>query len=119
MIDQNPSLNLAACPRASYYLFLLAGWLALVTPLRADNPPPYLFQWGGVGSGNGQFDYPYGIVADRSNNVYVTDTDNHRIEKFDSNGNYLTQWGSYGTNNGQFYWPNGIAVDTIDQRRVG
>ena len=35
----NPSRNLAVRPRAGYYsvLFLLAGWLALPSPLRADN----------------------------------------------------------------------------------
>ncbi len=57
MNKPNPSLNLAARPRAdvlfarhgvasarSRMLFLMAGLLALVTPLRADNPPTYLFQ---------------------------------------------------------------------------
>ena len=55
MIDLNHSQNLAARPCADWacrgvaltrsrILFLLAGLLALVTPLRADNPPTYLFQ---------------------------------------------------------------------------
>jgi len=86
--------------------------LASVTPLRAQNPPTYLFQWGSLGSGNGQFDYTYGVAVDSSNNVYVTDDVNNRVEKFDSNGNYLTQWGSGGSGNGQFLNPTGIAADS-------
>jgi streptogramin lyase len=43
--------------------------------------------------------------------LYVTDFNNHRIQKFDSSGTYLTQWGSYGTGNGQFKYPTGVAID--------
>lgn len=67
-------------------------------------------QWGNFGTNNGQFSFPYGIAVDTSNNVYVADLNNYRIEKFDSNGNYLAQWGSAGTNHGQFSEPLGIAV---------
>ena len=49
----------------------------------------YLSQWGGYGSGNGQFLYPYGVAVDSSNNFYVADPGNNRFEKFDSHGNYL------------------------------
>ena len=42
---------------------------------------------------------------------YVTDRDNHRIQKFSSSGAYLTQWGSQGSGAGQFSYPYGIAVD--------
>ena len=41
----------------------------------------------------------------------VTDTGNHRIEKFDKEGNFITQWGGYGNGDGQFNFPYGIAVD--------
>jgi DNA-binding beta-propeller fold protein YncE len=82
------------------------------TPLRAQNPPTYLTQFGSAGSGNGQFVFPSGVAVDSRNNVYVADTVNDRVEKFDSRGNYLTQWGSSGTGNGQFDYPYGIAVDS-------
>jgi DNA-binding beta-propeller fold protein YncE len=110
----NHSRKLAARSRANCFLtlFLLAGLLASVTPLRADNPPTYLFQWGSQGTNNGQFDEPEGITIDSSFNIYVADFANNRIEKFDGNGNYLTQWGSQGISNGQFENPNGIAVDS-------
>src|ERR1039458_8843982 len=138
-------------------LIMLAGLLALVTPLRAQNPPTYLFQidssavsggfraggvaldrsnnvyvterandrvlkfarngtylgqWGSLGTNNGQFQYPADVAVDSVNNVYVVDSNNSRVQKFDNNGNYLTQWGSYGSENGQFRSPEGIAVDS-------
>jgi DNA-binding beta-propeller fold protein YncE len=43
--------------------------------------------------------------------VYVVDTSNNRVEKFDSSGNYLSQFGSSGSGNGQFSFPYGVAVD--------
>ena len=64
------------------------------------------------GTNNGQLNYPECVAVDSSNNVYVVDANNSRVEKFDGNGNYLGQWGSFGTNNGQFYFPGGIAVDS-------
>ena len=90
-------------------LILLAGLLALVTPLRADNPPTYLFQINPSAVPRGF--QAAGVAVDSSNNVYVTDEKNIRVVKFASNGTYLSQWGSAGTNNGQFENPGGIAVD--------
>ena len=112
MIDPNHSQNLAVRPRAGCFtaLFLLTGWLSLVTPLHADNPPTYLFQidtsavFGGFS--------PSAVALDSSNNVYVTDYKSSRVVKLAEDGTYLTQWGSFGTNNGQFSAPYGIAVDT-------
>jgi DNA-binding beta-propeller fold protein YncE len=74
--------------------------------------------WGSQGTGNGQFYQPRYIAVDTVNNfIYVTDTignnlaGNHRVQKFDMNGNYLMQWGTKGTGDGQFGDPMGIAVD--------
>jgi len=64
------------------------------------------------GSKDGQFNFPQGVGVDSSGNVYVSDSDNNRIEKFDSSGNYLTQWGSLGSFNGQFNNPDGVAVNS-------
>jgi DNA-binding beta-propeller fold protein YncE len=38
--------------------------------------------WGKSGSGAGDFNRPIGIAADATGNVYVSDTFNHRIQKF-------------------------------------
>ncbi|MEZ4705573.1 MAG: choice-of-anchor Q domain-containing protein [Caldilineaceae bacterium] len=74
-------------------------------------PGQYLFQWGSPGSGDGQFADPYGVALDAAGNVYVVDSGNSRIQKFDSNGAYLAQWGSFGSGDGQFSRPVGVAVD--------
>src|SRR5437667_171515 len=71
----------------------------------------FLTAWGSAGAGNGQFNYPSGVATDGSGNVYVADTYNNRIQKFDRNGTFLTTWGSAGAGNGQFDFPYGVATD--------
>ena len=62
---------------------------------------------------------------DTSGNVYVANTSNDRIQKFDANGRFLTTWGSQGSGDGQFDEPGGVAVgadgavyvaDTVNHR---
>ena len=69
-------------------------------------------QTGLWGSGDGQFYRPWQLTIDSSGNLYVSDSSNNRIQKFDSSGNYLTKWGTGGTGDGQFFFPVGIAVDS-------
>jgi tripartite motif-containing protein 71 len=71
----------------------------------------YLGQWGSAGTGNGQFDQPFGIATDPAGDVYVVDFRNDRVQKFTSSGTYITQWGSTGSGNGQFRSPLGVATD--------
>jgi hypothetical protein len=84
----------------------------------------FMTKWGSGGSGNGQFNSPWGIAVDNSGNVYVVDTGNNRVQKFTSSGAYVTKWGSAGSGNGQFNEPYGIAVDNsgflyvVDRKNV-
>ncbi|MGH7254496.1 MAG: 6-bladed beta-propeller, partial [Nitrospirales bacterium] len=83
--------------------------------------PQLLTKWGGgLGPGHasspqaqeaGQLRSPWGIAVDHHGDVYVTDTGNQRVQKFDREGNFITQWGGFGSGNGQFNFPYGIAVD--------
>ena len=45
--------------------------------------------------------------------MYVADTGNSRIQKFDANGTFLTKWGSFGNADGRFNGPIGIDTDAI------
>ncbi|HUR60227.1 MAG TPA: SMP-30/gluconolactonase/LRE family protein [Opitutaceae bacterium] len=71
----------------------------------------HVMTWGGQGSGHGQFDGPYGITLDAAGNLWVADTMNHRLQKFDTNGNFLGAVGSFGSGNGQFINPTWVAFD--------
>ena len=49
--------------------------------------------WGSEGNGDGQFNDPTSVAVDpTSNNVYVADPINKRIQIFDSNGKFLAKW---------------------------
>jgi len=62
--------------------------------------------------GDGQFDGPTDIAIDAAGNIYVVDSGNHRIQKFDSTGKFLGKWGTRGSGDGQFEFPIGIALDS-------
>jgi DNA-binding beta-propeller fold protein YncE len=85
--------------------------VVLASAACADNPPPFVRAWGSQGSADGQFDGPSSVAVDSQGNVYVVDSGNARVQKFDSTGNFLLKWGSYGKTSGQFRTPAGIAVD--------
>ncbi len=95
---------------------LIVFLLALISPgvSIAEERYDFVTAWGSPGTGNGQFEQPYGIVVGASGNVYVADYLNCRIQKFSSTGSFITSWGSLGTGNGQFDGPNGIALDSAE-----
>ncbi len=68
-------------------------------------------QAGLAGSGDGQFNNPYGLGVDASGNVFVSEYYNDRVQKFTSSGMFLTKWGSNGIGDGEFNQPLGVAVD--------
>lgn len=70
--------------------------------------------WGSRGTGNGQFQSPWGVVYDRHRHrrVYVADTGNNRVQAFTAEGKFLMKWGEKGTGDGQFDRPIDLAVDT-------
>jgi hypothetical protein len=80
----------------------------------------FLETWGTPGSAEGEFEFyapesgygtAYGDVDfDADGNIYVLDTGNHRVQKFDPDRNFLLAWGSVGDGEGQFLAPPSIAV---------
>ncbi|HEV2192761.1 MAG TPA: hypothetical protein VGR54_03975 [Nitrosopumilaceae archaeon] len=64
------------------------------------------------GSGdNVNFKNPRAIAIDSIDNIYVVDSGNSQIKKFNSTGKLLLSWGSFGSATGQFRNPSGILVD--------
>lgn len=78
------------------------------------NLDPYKFVrgWGNFGTGDGQFKFPEGVAVDFQGFVYTVEATNHRVQKFDKEGNFITKWGSYGSGDGQFDNAEDIAVDS-------
>jgi len=70
----------------------------------------------GPGNGQGQFSSPHGLAVAPDGSLYVADSNNHRVQKFDASGKFLLAFGSFsGPNNpnpptGTFNEPWGIAV---------
>src|SRR5206468_10108964 len=74
-------------------------------------PSPYLLAMkiGQPGVDGGEFSSPTGIALDKDGNIYVADTDNHSIQKFDKDGKFLARWGGEaGSQEGLFYYPRGL-----------
>jgi sugar lactone lactonase YvrE len=92
---------------------ILAGALAaaVLSPgLSGAQAPIYVGQWGSYGTGPGQFRNPRGIALDHGY-VYVVDTNNHRVQKFDELGIFVSSMGSFGYGPGQLQSPADVAAD--------
>ncbi|HEV2975127.1 MAG TPA: SMP-30/gluconolactonase/LRE family protein [Solirubrobacteraceae bacterium] len=64
-----------------------------------------------AGSGNGQFQAPWGIAINQSTgNVYVADRGNNRIEELSSAGAFIAKFGTSGS--GTLKEPTGDAIDS-------
>ena len=68
----------------------------------------FLLQWGGHGSGPGQFLRPQALKVDELDRVWVADACNHRIQVFDASQQPVRQvqcWGHQGTAPGALRYP--------------
>lgn len=109
-------------------LYIADRLLHRVTRLTRDGA--FVMKWGdtgtetnrfgqtGAGSAPGQFNQPVGVVLDAEGHVYVTEHENHRVQKFRVTRTAagwdvqtVTTWGSGGSGPGQFNTPYGIAID--------
>lgn len=78
------------------------------TTKRANVAPSLTF--GSRGTGAGQFTDPKGIAVDLDGSIYVLDTGNNRLQKFDPTGKLINSIGRKGTGDGEFTEPWGIAI---------
>ena len=88
-------------------MFVLIG--SIINSTYAAEQYVFVGKWGSAGVDDAQFDQPENVGLGTSNTIYVADTNNHRIQKFDTDGNFITKWGS---GEGQFSQPFGIAIDS-------
>jgi DNA-binding beta-propeller fold protein YncE len=88
-----------------------------------DSDGDFITQWGESGSGLGQFRFgssqnpsepPGGGIAVAGGYVYVADTRNDRIERFNLEGGEAFQWGSPGSGPGEFSNPRGVAANASE-----
>ena len=99
-------------------LAALVAVLAGAAPAAAA-PLEFVRMWGSEGTGPGQFRIPDGIAVDLAGDVYVTDRENNRVQKFDSTGRLLAIWGrnggdgSLGLGAGEFNGPYAVATDGV------
>jgi DNA-binding beta-propeller fold protein YncE len=70
----------------------------------------YLLSFGGPGADAGQFFNSGGISIDAVGAVYVADTGNDRIQKFDPNGGFIASAGGFGSGVGEFNKPTDICA---------
>ncbi|MDC1436829.1 peptidyl-alpha-hydroxyglycine alpha-amidating lyase family protein [Gammaproteobacteria bacterium] len=52
----------------------------------------FITQWGGFGTGPGEFAVAHSIEIDTNDNIYVADRENFRVQIFDVDGLYLSEW---------------------------
>jgi uncharacterized protein (TIGR03663 family) len=114
-IGLNGARGIALSPDGSIYI-ADTGNSRIV---HVDKTGKILATWGSrtpdgqVPASPGTFIEPWGIAVDAQGNVYVADTWNHRIQKFDANGNFEQEWGTFGQLAGasNYLWgPRSIAV---------
>ncbi|HVR28903.1 MAG TPA: hypothetical protein VMS86_05155, partial [Thermoanaerobaculia bacterium] len=70
--------------------------------------------------GDGQLNEPWGVAVSPSGEIFVSDTWNHRVQRFDAGGRFAGKWGRFGNapvaGSGEavvepvFYGPRGIAA---------
>ena len=68
-----------------------------------------VLSFGRKGSSVGMFHFPWGMAVNARDEIAVTDTWNHRVQIFSSDGSYLRSFGRQGNKNGEFKYPRGIA----------
>lgn len=74
--------------------------------------------WGNPGTSDGHFNKPIGLALGTTGIIYVSDTDNNRIQCFDSNGKFICKWGNRGSDDGEFRYPWGITVKNYDDNKL-
>lgn len=110
-------IGLAIGPSGDLYISDLSMRISQLTP-----DGKVVRRWGSPGSGSGQFDFvPAGANANvqgrigvgPDGKVYVSDSDNHRVQVFTADGRFIREFGSLGSGFGQFTIPGDVSADVV------
>src|SRR6185312_190716 len=85
--------------------------------VKFDKNGKYLMEWGGHGSGPGQFEVPHSMALDSQGRLYVADRANNRIQIFTQDGKYLGQMHQFSRNSGIFIDANDVLYATDSESR--
>ena len=66
--------------------------------------------FGGSGTGEGFFHGPEGVCFDAKGFVYIADSGNGRVQKFDEKGGFILQFGRTGEYEGEMKSPTDVAI---------
>ncbi len=102
---------------------LVAAMIVLATPALAGAAVTVTWErtWGSQGWGEGQFQVPQDIAADKWGNVYVAggESNDNRVQMFDAQGEFVRSVGTTGTASAVLEKPRSIATDRWGNIYVG
>jgi len=112
-ITMYSSLVSQTAPNASRLVVSTAsGDMAASLTIPAPGPLSFLAMVATNGNADGQVNVPRAMATDPTGNIHLIDSNNHRIQKFDSSFNFIGKYQNPGTEDGQLWSPVGIARDT-------
>lgn len=68
----------------------------------------FLAEWGGLGTGPGEFETLHAVALDKRGRVFIADRANNRVQIFTQDGEFVAQWLQFGR-------PSGIYFDAHDR----
>jgi DNA-binding beta-propeller fold protein YncE len=74
--------------------------------------PAIVKTFGSPGNAEGRFHGPQGVCFDPGGHIYVVDSGNHRVQKFDGGGRFILGFGKQGEYEGQLQNPSDCAADS-------
>ncbi len=74
----------------------------------------YFGNFGGHGTGGGQFVWPACGAVDSQGRFFISDERLNRVTAYDPDGAYLFHWGTPGSGEGELDAPSGLAFDSAD-----
>ncbi|MBI5285402.1 MAG: 6-bladed beta-propeller [Chloroflexi bacterium] len=76
----------------------------------------FAFAFGSEGNGDGEFSFPNAAAVDAQGRIYVSDSNNGRVQIFDASGSYIDTISTWA--GGKLGLPRGLAIDGRDRMFV-